>query len=795
MVSRRLSHYVVLEQIGAGGMGVVHRARDERLERDVALKVLPADTLADEAARRRFRKEALALSRLNHPNIGTVFDFDSQDGVDFIVMELVPGVTLAERLRAGAIPEPEMSRIGEQLAEGLSEAHAQGVVHRDIKPANVRITPEGRVKLLDFGLAQATRASLETVSTESMTADGVAVGTIPYMSPEQLRGERVDARSDIFSLGAVLYEMATGSRPFPEQSHARLIAAILTETPRAPRHVREDLTPEAERIILRCLEKNREHRYGSAAELATDLRRLTRPGAPAVRRPVSRVLVRRVALGLAAVFVIAAVVALVALDMGGVRGRLFRHAGGALVPSLAVLPLENLSGDASEDFFTDGITEEITARLAQVGALKVISRTSAMQYKGTRKGPRQIAKELGVRMLMEGTVRRSGDRVRISAELIEAASQRSVWAETFDRSLKDVFAVQSEIARLIVEQLQARLTPTERLRLARSLPLDPEAHTAYLKGLYEWNKRTIPSIRRAVGFFRQSIAIDPTNALPYAGLATCYAILPAYDPLHSREALHNCRVAALKALELDSTLAEPHAVLAGVLSESDWDQRGAEAQYRKAIELNPNYASAHQWYGDFLSGMGRHEEAIAEVKRARELDPLSLIINTEVGGVLGRAGQYDLAIETLRTTINMDPSFARAHETLGFVYVCAGDYIAATWEYQMQDSLLGLKSPAEAAAWYEPLRGAFREAGVDGYYRQLLKQRLGLAKQGARAPAIKIAVPYARLGQVDSAFAWLDRACAERDPLVLRIKVEPHWDSLRSDPRYAALLNRIGLPL
>jgi tetratricopeptide (TPR) repeat protein len=350
------------------------------------------------------------------------------------------------------------------------------------------------------------------------------------------------------------------------------------------------------------------------------------------------------------------------------------------------------------------------------------------------------------------------------------------------------------VARSIAQEIRVTLSPRERTRLAQSRPVTAEAHTAYLKGLYNWNKRTTTSIQKAIEYFRQSSAIDPNYALPYVGLATCYAVLPSYDRQHAKEALHDCRVAALKAMELDSTLGEPHAVLAGVLSEDDWDQQGAEVEYKRAIALNPNYASVHQWYADFLSCLGRQEEAITEIKRALELDPLSLIINTEYGSILARSGNYDLAIETLRNTIEMDPSFPRAHETLGVVYGFAGKYIESTWELQAQDSLLGSKSSAEAAAWYGPLRNAFRESGEKGYYRQLLKQRLALAKK-EYVPPIKIALSYARLGEKDSAFIWLDRAIEARDPYVLRIPVEPHWDSLRSDPRYAAVMKRIGFPL
>ncbi len=781
---RTLSRYRVIERIGEGGMGVVYLSRDERLERNVALKILPPGALSDDAARKRFRREALALSRLNHPNIATVFDFDTQDGVDFLVMEHVAGQTIDQRLRSGPLDEDEIVRLGGELASGLAAAHAEGIVHRDLKPGNVRLTPDGRLKILDFGLAQLIRREAAADSL-TVTAADEAAGTLPYMAPEQLRREPPDARSDLWAAGLILYELATGTRTFPETRSGPLIASILEQAPTPPTRVNPDVSPSLQAVILHCLEKDPGNRYQSANDLARDLRKIGTGSEVRIAKPKRR----RRAVAAAAV-IAASGVAGALLISGALRG-----IGGDDGPirSLAVLPLEDLSRDRGDEYFADGMTDELIASVAQIGALKVISRTSVMTFKGSQATVPEIGRALHVDAVLEGTVLRSGGRIRITAQLIRAARDEHLWAQTYERDAEDVLALQNDVARAIAERIRVTLSPNERAQLQRSRRVDPEAHAAYLRGLYNWNKRTVASLDKAIDYFGQSIAIDPTYALPYAGLAASYAVLPAYDPLRGVDALRKSRAAALRAIELDSTLAEPHAVLAGTLSEDDFDQRGAEVEYKRAIALNPNYASVRQWYADFLACMGRHEEAIAQVKRAQELDPLSMIINTEAGAIHARARKYDLAIESLQNTVRMDPSFARARQTLGYVYGYAGRYLELTYELQAEDSLLGRKTPAEAAAWYGPLRQAFRDGGMEAYYRQLLKQQLALAKR-QRVPAYRFAVSYARVGENDSAFAFLNRACDERDPLVLRIKCEPHFDRMRADPRYALLLKRLGLP-
>ncbi|HKO21616.1 MAG TPA: hypothetical protein VJX91_03115 [Candidatus Eisenbacteria bacterium] len=439
------------------------------------------------------------------------------------------------------------------------------------------------------------------------------------------------------------------------------------------------------------------------------------------------------------------------------------------------------------------MTDELITTLAQLGALKVISRSSTMTYKNTHEKLPAIAKALHADAVLEGSVSRSGDRVRITAQLIRAATDQNVWARSYERDIRDVLALQSDVARSIAQEIRIALSPGERARLDSPRPVDPEAHAAYLRGLDAWNRRTTVWIERAMGHFQHAIAIDPTYAAPYAGLATCYSILPAYAPARAPEALAKARAAAYKALALDSTLAEPHAALGAVKSELDFDQRGAIAEFRRAIQLNPSYASAHHWYADQLSCMGLHQKALSEIRVAKELDPLSLIIATEEGHILGRSRQYDRGIEVLRNTIAVDPGFARAHGTLGTVYRWAGRYAEAIDESQAEDSLLGTFGSREATlAWYEPIRRALRSGGSEAFYRQLLKQRLARSRK-VYVPALKFVIVYAALGQRDSAFVWLDRAAEAREPDILRLKVEPSYDSLRVDPRYATLIRRLGL--
>lgn len=786
MIGQTLGHYHILEQIGAGGMGVVFRAHDERLDRDVAIKVLPPGTVNDEPARKRFRKEALTVSKLNHPNIATIYDFDSQDGVDFLVMELVPGATLDEKLAAGPLSEKEVLRLSIQIAEGLAAAHAHGVVHRDLKPGNLRVAPDGRLKILDFGLAKLFLPASPTTATESLSHSQALSGTLPYMAPEQLLGEAVDGRTDIHAVGAVLYEMATGQRPFLETHSSRLTDSILHQAPVSPRALNARVSPELERMILKCLEKAPEDRYQSARELEVDMRRLglsaTSPrGGGRVKSQTSR----RIPLIVAATAVIALAVLLSAMNPGHWRDRLTHVAGPEHIESLAVLPLANLSGDPAQDYFADGMTEELTTELARIGALRVISRTSVMQYKSVRKPLPEIARELNVDAVLEGSVLRSGSRVRITAQLIQAAADKHLWAESYDRDLHDILDLQQQVARDIAQEIRIKLTPQQTSRLASRRPVDPEVHDDYLQGLYHLNKGTAKEMQMAIEYFQRAIAKDPTYALAYSGLADSYVTLSTfYWP--PREAMPKSKAAALKALELDESLSEAHTSLGNVYFFYDWDWMATEREAKRAIELNPNNANAHDLYGTYLTAMGRTEEALAELQRAYELDPFSLGILADRSFWPFMARKYDLAIANGRKAIETEPNLAFAHSSLALAYAQTGRYPEAIAEADTAHRLDDSPLIASFRAGVYALAGRKTDANKAlGDIEEQMKRRYSCGYE--------VAVVYVSLGQKDKAFEWFQKAHDARSDCMVLVKIDPRLDGLHGDPRYQALIRSLGL--
>ena len=801
-VGINLGHYRIAEKIGAGGMGEVYRAHDEHLSRDVAIKVLPSGTLSDQSARRHFRNEALALSKLNHPGIATIYDFDTQDGVDFLVMEYIPGITLSEKLAGRPLAEKEVIALGMQLAEALAAAHAEGVVHRDLKPGNLRVTGDGRLKILDFGLAKLRVPVMPSAATESIDQTLATVGTLPYMAPEQLLGEEADVRTDIHAAGAVLYEMATGQRPFGKMEHAQLITAILRQAPAPPAQLNPQVPAELERLIGKCLEKEPENRYQSAKELAVDLRRLGTPSSVTaswrvLERPRSTVR-RKVLLGLAGVPVVTAV--LLGLNaVSGWRERLLGKKPGAGIHSLAVLPLANLSGDPEQEYFADGMTEELITDLSKIGSLKVISRTSVMQYKDARKPLREIGRELGVDGVIEGSVRRVGDRVRITAQLIYAPSDTHLWAESYDRDLHDVLKLQGEVAQVIANEVNAKVTPQEQARLSGKRPIDPDAYQAYLQGRYYWNKRTEEDIRKAIGYFQQAINKDPNYALAYAGLADSYLVMSLYSSAPWQDTYRQAKAAATKALEIDDNLAEAHATLASTRAGEEWDLAGALTELARAIQLNPNYATGHQWYAEYLICSGDAEKAIAEIRRAQELDPLSLVINSTYGSVLFQARRFDDALAQARKTLGMDANFYLGHQLLAEVYEQRGMFEDAITERQRAATLAG-ESAEEAGRRASLLRSAYAKKGAKAYWQERLQLAMKDAKQSKDLPyeltdssPYRLAVLNARTGRNEAAIGLLQKAFNERDYGLYYLKAAPALDGLRTDPRVASLMSRIGV--
>jgi eukaryotic-like serine/threonine-protein kinase len=792
-IGQILGHYRIVEQIGAGGMGVVYRAHDEQLNRDVALKMLPVGTLSDEAARTRFRKEALALAKLDHPNVATIHEFGSQNGVDFLVTAYVPGITLDTKLESGALPEAEVISLGIQLAQGLAAAHEHGVIHRDLKPGNLRLTPDGWLKILDFGLAQLIEPESDDTLAATLTKSQEFPGTLPYMAPEQLRGQKADVCTDIWSAGAVLYEMATGERPFKQQTALALAADIIHNAPPAPRSLQADMSSGLEAIIRKCLEKEPRKRYQSAKELAVDLQRPQTASAVVTTVPAAKILLpwRRWLIITTGIAVFCVLALLFALNVGGWRERLLRGVTNRQIESLAVLPLQNLSGDPDQDYFADGMTEELIADLSKIGALRVISRTSVMHYKGTTKTLPEIAQELKVDAVVEGSVRHSGDQVRITAQLIYAPTDRHLWAESYERRVRDVLALQSEVASAIASEIKIKITPQEQSHLSSSHVVNPDAYEAYLKGRYHWNQRRPEELKVGLQYFRQAIEKDQNYASAYSGLADSYFVLAIAGSLPASEAMPKAKTAALKALQMDDTLAEAHASLGVILENYDWKWMEAEREFKRAIELNPNYSIAHHYYAGHLMLTGRSPEAIAEMKRATRLDPLSPIISTFLGRAYYYARQYDQAIAQYRRTFEIVPNFAVASSFLVQAYEQKGMYEAAI--EASRSALIGDgQSPEKATKIVAELSSAYKASGAWGYWHK----RLNLAKEESKRhpESLEMAYIHTRLAENEQAFAWLERAYEEHDMWLTTLKVEPKWDSLRSDPRFQDLLRRVGLP-
>ncbi len=781
--------YSIVKPLGAGGMGEVYLAHDGRLNRRVALKVLSAQLTTDEQRVRRFRQEAMAASALNHPNIITIHEVGNWDGKDFIATEFVDGVTLRARMRGKRLSLADALDIALQIAGALSAAHDAGIVHRDIKPENVMVRPDGLVKVLDFGIAKYAETARAHAVKDSWvkTATGVVIGTTAYMSPEQARGQVVDARTDIWSLGVLLYEMVARRLPFTGATPTDRLAAILECEPEPLSKRRRGIPPELEKIVQRALVKDKDKRYARAVDLAEDLRKLRatlgeeRHLRLALPVPAHGLLLSkgRVAVVLSSLLlVIAAVVAGLSY---------FRGAGDEAIDSLAVLPFVNASGSADMEYLSDGISENLINSLSELPELKVTARSSSFKHKGREADVEQVARALGVRALITGRVMQRGDNLQVSVELVDARDGRQVWGELYNRKFSDTQSVQEEIARAIAEKLRLRLTAQGRQLATKHHTESNEAYQSYLKGRFHWNRRTGEAIKKAIEHFNQAIEFDPGYALAYAGLADCY-VVPA-SPLPPREKMPRARSAAETALELDETLAEAHTTLARVLTLYDWDWAGAEREFQRAIQLNPRYAVAHQWYGGYLVAMGRHDESIAERRLALELDPLSVIINFELGQAFYHARDYDRAIQQFQKTLELDPNFPPVYAYLPAAYEQKGMYQEALAGYKKGQTLRGGTEWSLAMAGLGHL---YAKAGKKGEARAVLEELQQLSRQ-EYVPSDSMALICAGLREKDQAFAWLEKAYDERSFRMAWLKVEPRWDSLRSDSRFTQLLRHMGL--
>lgn len=747
MIGTRLGNFEITAKLGEGGMGVVYRAKDLQLGRDVALKMLPAEFAVDPERGARLETEARLLASLNHPNIAQIYGFHTSGEARALVMELVEGPTLAERLVGGALPIDECLSIAIQIVQALAAAHDQGIVHRDLKPQNIKLARGGRVKVLDFGIArrQAATGSLigDATTLRHATKAGAVLGTVGYMAPEQVRGQPVDARADIFCFGCVMYEMATGERAFARPSPIETMAAILHDIPLAPSRCRPELPPNLDRLVAHCLEKEPRARFQSAHDLEFALATLTPGAMPGAIRPQAA--------------------------------------------SVAVLPFVNLSADSENEFFADGVTEDVIAHLAKIRSLKVISRTSVMAFKKSDRSLREIGEKLGAATLVEGSVRRVGNRVRIVAQLVEAATDEHIWADTYDRDLTDIFAIQTDVALNIASALRTELSKDERTRVARRPTYDIGAYELYLRGRTEFYRFSEESFRRSLIHYEAAIARDPDFALAWASIAEAHAeaCISGLQGSSPEERIRLARTAAARALEIDPELAEGHGVLAFIHFVFDFDWLGAEREFLKAIELSPGSADIHDHYSWFCGSLERYDDALREVRRARELDPL--LIQSDVATALLRAGRIEEALEEARRSVHDEPGSPRCHSNLGWALIFRGEHAAGIASLEHAVSLV-----PGATLFLSQLGQACAITGKVERAREILEQLRDRAIHEFVSP-YHFAYVHAGLGEVDAAIDWLELAFERRSGAIYGIKGSFLFRNLHGHPRFESLLGKMNL--
>jgi len=788
LIGRTLGHYRIVDKIGEGGMGEVYRAHDERLDRDVAIKVLPASVAQDPDRIGRFEREAKAVAKLEHPNILAIYDFGTDEGVTYSVTELLEGETLRERLDVGAVGWRKAAETGAAIAEGLAAAHGAGIIHRDLKPDNIFITSDGRMKILDFGLARDVEAAApdETHSptVSRYTDPGAVMGTAGYMSPEQVRGEPADQRSDIFSLGSVLYEMASGRRAFARDTAAETMTAILREEPPEVSGTDVILPPELEQTVRRCLEKRPESRFQSASDLAYNLRSLSSASASSPVRPSRRHIGwRKAGLWLAAATVVVA--ALVWLNPGGLRSRLLAPGGSAAsgsIDSLAVLPFVNIGGDEDTEYLSDGIPASIIDRLSRVSALRVVPRSTAFLFREPDQDLADVGQQLGVNAILTGEIRARDETLVIRVELVDVRGDRQLWGNRFTGTMDDILATEEQIATRVSESLRGELSGEDVERLTKRATENPEAHRHYLKGRYHLEKRTEVGLRKAVESFSAAIKEDPGFALAHSGLADSSLMLADWDCEPLENVLPRARLAVEQALALDDGLAEAHASLA-LLHEFEWDPLAAGREYHKALELNPDSEDSRRQYAWFLALQGRTKEAIAEARSVLETYPLSARATSSLIQFLHSARQNEEAMVQVQRALELDPGKGFLHQLNGRILATQGRYDEAL--AVLEGTQTDEPSRRRLLGWVYARAGKVEQA------RAVLTELDELSRE-VYVPPTSFALVHAGLGDNDRAFEWLEAAVAERCPRLTYLKHEPEWDPIREDPRFAELISRIS---